>query len=938
MEVVINDTEDIIKKLGSYKADLKSDAINLFESFGYTTTRRLAGLDSPTAFINACPQINKIKAHWSEWEQFHFLFQFTTEDLNKVLRNKHIAQVKPSNQAYMYFAMKLKTSICTDTVIKQIAYEINKQLPCQSIILMQFGKYLCFVFTEHRINKNDSEKDVLPSINILRITPQFLTEQQLDVLNKAFNIEYIYGKRIPKNQEPSKPVQQKIEFKPEPIKNEVKTPVEQEEPIAEVKQELKQEIQPPKPTQKSQIIEEKQQVQQKTELPKPIQQSTANYETSSVEYVTSDNFEEFNEEDYQLSDDFDDYDEDATSGNELEDFNKNFIDLVSNMRSIDVSRQFERREKLLVEDNIYWYLSIIGKIPLLSRSEEKSLTKKIYETDNPFYKTILIQANLRLVVNIAKSLYPYRKRLSFLDLVQAGNLGLMRATEKFDYTMNCKFSTYATWWIKQSIKRTISDYGKTIRYPVHANELFHKILGFIDMRNEMPTNKEIADYVGVPEEKINEAFKWGRCSLNLDWYLEKATPEENDRYFSYNLAKNEDEVDKKIKLAIVGELLEKLSLKEKDVIILRFDLNDNIRKMTLDEIGQKFGVSRERIRQIEERAIKKMRKYAKQLMHKRIKNFEPISDKTVELPPPKIEQPIETQPQIKKDTENLVQDTLKRVEQQVKEHYKNNQNDEDNEIIESLIYDSENCEESIEENVTNHKHPLKDSEIKDKTIFSLERIGISTIEDLENINLKELKIKNDVSPSVIEDLIQFMNTHGINFENKDLTKTGLYNYNLSPNLKSVLYSKGLFYIENLVGINILNVKRTNGVGAGLLDELLDFLISNNIPYSPKNEISSQRLKDTTLSLKAKNVLYDHGIFYLEELLEKNIDEIIFKFKIYPVIAQEIREFLVSYRIEKAEQKIEKEIQETKTNEKIESKKRFSFSLKNIRHLFTRFEK
>ena len=930
---VCSTTEEIVKKLGSYKADLKSDAINLFESLGYTTERRLAGLNSPTDFINACPQINKVKAHWSEWDQFYFLFQFTTEDLNKVLRNKHIAQVKPSNQAYMYFAMKLKTSICTDTIIKQIAYEINKQLPCQSIILMQFGKYLCFVFTEHRINKNDSEKDVLPSINILRITPQFLTEQQLDVLNKAFNIEYLYGKRIPKNQEPSKPVQQKIEFKSEPIKNEVKTPIEHKELIIKTKQDTQKEIE-------NTIIEVKTQIQAKTSTQQTIQQENIQKETTNIEYVAKNDFEDFNDEDYQLSDNLDDdeYDENATSCNELEDFNKNFIELVSDMRSIDVSRQFERREKLLVEDNIYWYLSIIGKIPLLSKSEEKELTKKIYETNYPYYKTILVQANLRLVVNIAKSLYPYRKRLSFLDLVQAGNLGLMRAAEKFDYTKGYRFSTYATWWIKQSIKRTISDYGKTIRYPVHANELYHKILEFIDMRNEMPTNKEIADYVGVPEEKINDAFEWGRCSLNLDWYLEKATPEENDRYFSYNFDKNEDEVDKKIKLAIIGELLEKLSLKEKDVIILRFDLNDNIRKMTLDEIGQKFGVSRERIRQIEERAIKKMRKYAKQLMHKRIKNFEPISDKTVQLPPPKNEQPIEIQPQIKKDTENLVQDTLKRVEQQVKEHYKNNQINEDNDIIESLIYDSENIEKSIEENVTDHKHSLKNSEIKNKTIFSLERIGISTIEDLENINLKELKIKNDVSPSVIEDLIQFMNAHGINFENKDLTKTGLYNYNLSPNLKSVLYTKGLLYIENLIGINILNVKRTNGVGAGLLDELIDFLIENNIPYSPKNEISSQRLKDTTLSLKAKNVLYDHGIFYLEELLDKNIDEIIVKFKIYPVIAQEIREFLVSYRIKKTEQQLEKETQKTKTYVNNESQKGFGFSFKSIRHFFTRFEK
>ena len=111
----------IVNKLGSYKADLKNDAVKLFENLGYDTSRKIAGLESPEAFNQACPNLNKIKAHWSEWEQFYLLFQFTTEDLNKILRNKHIAQVKSANKAYFYFALKLKTSICTDTTLKQIA-------------------------------------------------------------------------------------------------------------------------------------------------------------------------------------------------------------------------------------------------------------------------------------------------------------------------------------------------------------------------------------------------------------------------------------------------------------------------------------------------------------------------------------------------------------------------------------------------------------------------------------------------------------------------------------------------------------------------------------------------------------------------------------------------------------------------------------------------
>lgn len=883
---------DIIKKLGSYKADLKNDALNLFESFGYTTERRLRGLDSPADFINACPQLNKIKAHWSEWDQFHFLFQFTTEDLNKVLRNKHIAQVKSSNQAYMYFAMKLKTSICTDTKIKQIAAEINKQLPCQSIILMSFGKYLCFVFTQHRINKNDSEKDVLESINILRLTPQLLTEQQIEVVNKAFNIEYIYGKKQPVKQpkiEPKPYVQQQIpinkvdvvenkpeettlksEIKAEPItereildlikladeksrnqdfyeaikiydkiidesenpryikiarnkkissyyfwgkydktieiakenleiyknvgcedsfdflgrsyyaKKEYEVAIEyflqaveayensdddelkemfledlyeysakcyfnlrqyeqsvrymkkavalnptyekyqklleqmeaklseqevEQEVVYEAKQEYEQEIkQEPKISNVTYQETPKTEPQTSNEqiVTTKISQSFNN-EYSSISYSSADLYDDLDEEDYQTEYfEDDEYDENATSSNELEDFNKNFIQLVSDLRSIDVSRQFERREKQLLEDTIYWYLSTIGKIPLLTKSQEKELTLKIFETTNlnskRICKNLLVISNLRLVVNIAKSFYPYRKRLSFLDLVQEGNLGLMKAAEKFDYTKDYRFTTYATWWIRQHISRAISDKGKTIRYPVHANDFFHKIFKFIESQPERPTNQEIAKHLGVSVDKINEAFKWGRSSLNLESYAENATPIDNDRYYSYSFEKEEDRIDKQMALEKVAKILEYLSPRERDIIILRFGLDDeNSSKLTLEQIGERYGVTRERIRQIEAKAIPKMKKYAKLLAQGKLIHKKPKKEKDIKE-------------QEEQKTNDIIENTLINVQQKIKESNINNDIIEENIIIET---------ETEEEIVEEETKQLKSAEISEpqKSVF-----------------------------------------------------------------------------------------------------------------------------------------------------------------------------------------------------------------------------
>ncbi len=283
------------------------------------------------------------------------------------------------------------------------------------------------------------------------------------------------------------------------------------------------------------------------------------------------------------------------------------IDNIMDFSDRDDDGDFDS-DAMLADDSVKLYLKEIGRIPLLTTEEEIGLAERMANGD-PYAKKRLSEANLRLVVSIAKKYV--RRGMQFLDLIQEGNMGLIKAVEKFDYTKGFKFSTYATWWIRQSITRAIADQARTIRIPVHMVETITKVKKaqsqLLHENGCEPSEDEIAESIGMSTDKVREIIRIAQDPVSLE------TPigEEEDSHLGDFIPDEDapapaDEACTSMLRQMLGEVLDTLTEREKRVIILRFGLIDG-RQRTLEEVGQEFQVTRERIRQIETKALRKLR-------------------------------------------------------------------------------------------------------------------------------------------------------------------------------------------------------------------------------------------------------------------------------------------------------------------------------------------
>ena len=276
-------------------------------------------------------------------------------------------------------------------------------------------------------------------------------------------------------------------------------------------------------------------------------------------------------------------------------------------------------EGIAIDDPVNIYLKEIGRVPLLSPDEETELAKRMAEGDS-YAKKRLSEANLRLVVSIAKKYVG--RGMQFLDLIQEGNLGLLKAVEKFDYTKGFKFSTYATWWIRQAITRAIADQARTIRIPVHMVETITKVKKvsrqLLHETGHDPSAEEIADKLEMPAERVREIMRIAQDPVSLE------TPigEEEDSHLGDFIPDDDapapaDAASLMLLKEQLNEVLSTLTDREAKVLRLRFGLEDG-RSRTLEEVGKEFDVTRERIRQIEAKALRKLRHPSRS---KKVKDF-----------------------------------------------------------------------------------------------------------------------------------------------------------------------------------------------------------------------------------------------------------------------------------------------------------------------------
>ena len=276
-------------------------------------------------------------------------------------------------------------------------------------------------------------------------------------------------------------------------------------------------------------------------------------------------------------------------------------------------------EGIAIDDPVKIYLKEIGRVPLLSPDEETELAKRMAEGDS-YAKKRLSEANLRLVVSIAKKYVG--RGMQFLDLIQEGNLGLLKAVEKFDYTKGFKFSTYATWWIRQAITRAIANQARTIRIPVHMVETITKVKKvssqLLHETGHDPSAEEIADKLEMPAERVREIMRIAQDPVSLE------TPigEEEDSHLGDFIPDDDapapaDAASLMLLKEQLNEVLSTLTDREAKVLRLRFGLEDG-RSRTLEEVGKEFDVTRERIRQIEAKALRKLRHPSRS---KKVKDF-----------------------------------------------------------------------------------------------------------------------------------------------------------------------------------------------------------------------------------------------------------------------------------------------------------------------------
>ena len=310
------------------------------------------------------------------------------------------------------------------------------------------------------------------------------------------------------------------------------------------------------------------------------------------------------------------------------------IEVTGYMDSSDIKEieseleQFENAEDMeqvllgdgvIVDDPVRMYLKEIGRVPLLAMEEELELAHKMAEGDEAAKKR-LVEANLRLVVSIAKRYVG--KGMFFLDLIQEGNLGLIKAVEKFDYQKGYKFSTYATWWIRQAITRAIADQARTIRIPVHMVETIHKVSRvtrqLLQENGREPTAEEIAKALGMSADKVREIMKVAQDPVSLE------TPigEEEDSHLGDFIPDDDspapaEAASQAMLREQLIEVLRTLTPREEQVLTLRFGLEDG-RPRTLEEVGRVFNITRERIRQIEAKALRKLRHPSRS---KRLKDY-----------------------------------------------------------------------------------------------------------------------------------------------------------------------------------------------------------------------------------------------------------------------------------------------------------------------------